>query len=228
MVIVQLGSQVMLIDPKDKVVFIGDSITDCGRAQPVGEGLFDPLGRGYVAQVEALLTSTYPGHFIRVVNVGTSGHTVRDLAARWDRDVVGLRPDWVSVVIGINDVWRQFDSPRQPELHVGLEEYERTYAALLERTRPSLKGLVLGTPFYVEAVREDAMRVRMEQYAGVVRRLAVRFDARLVDTQAAFDRMLAKMHSANIAWDRVHPNQAGHMAIARAWLDAVGYEWGAK
>lgn len=218
----------MRILARQKVVFIGDSITDCGRGQPVGEGLFDPLGKGYVTQIEALLTSTYPARFIRVVNVGTSGNTVRDLAARWERDVVELEPDWLSVMIGINDVWRQFDSPRQREIHVGIGEYEETYSKLLEKTRPQLKGLVLATPFYVEPNRQDAMRAKMDEYGGVVKRLAGKFDAVLVDTQAAFDRVLGHMYAGNLAWDRVHPNQAGHMVIARAWLEAVGYSWGGE
>jgi len=104
----------MRLTKNQKLLFIGDSITDCGRTQPVGEGLFEALGRGYVAQVDALLGATYPQLGIRVVNMGTSGHTVRDLAARWERDVLAQRPDWLAVMIGINDVWRQFDSPARP------------------------------------------------------------------------------------------------------------------
>jgi lysophospholipase L1-like esterase len=204
---------------------IGDSVTDCGRTQPVAEGLFDPLGRGYVTMVEALLTSTYPDRGIRVVNVGTSGNTVRDLKARWDRDVLGLKPDWLSVCIGINDVWRQFDLPRIAEAHVGLKEYETTLDGLLSAVRPRLKGLVLMTPYHIEANRRDAMRKRMDQYGAVIRRLAARYDATCVDTQAAFDGMLRHMHSAAIAWDRVHPNQVGHMLLARSFLNAVGFEW---
>lgn len=215
----------MRIEAKSKIVFIGDSITDAGRARPVAEGLFDPLGRGYVTMVEALLTATYPDRQYRVINVGTSGNTVRDLAERWEADVVKLKPDWLSVCIGINDVWRQFDSPRQVELGVPLEEYERVYGELLGRVRGSLKGLVLMTPYYIEIVREDAMRRKMEMYAEAVKRLAGKFDAQLVDSQGAYDEMLTHMHSAQLAWDRIHPNQAGHMVLARGWLKAVGYEW---
>lgn len=215
----------MRIGKGEKLVMIGDSVTDCGRTQPVAEGLFDPLGRGYVTMVEALLTSTYPDRGIRVVNVGTSGNTVRDLKARWDRDVLGLKPDWLSVCIGINDVWRQFDLPRIAEAHVGLKEYETTLDGLLSAVRPRLKGLVLMTPYHIEANRRDAMRKRMDQYGAVIRRLAARYDATCVDTQAAFDGMLRHMHSAAIAWDRVHPNQVGHMLLARSFLNAVGFEW---
>jgi lysophospholipase L1-like esterase len=209
------------LDSKNKLVMIGDSITDCGRAQPVGEGLFEATGKGYVTIVDALLTSAYPQLGIRVVNVGTSGHTVRDLKARWDRDVLGMQPDWLSVMIGINDVWRQFDLPRQPEIHVGLEEYESTLDELCAAARPQLKGLVLMTPYFIEPNRKDAMRARMDQYGAAVKRLAKRHRAILVDTQAAFDRVLKHIHPMALAWDRVHPNQIGHAIIARAFLDAV-------
>src|SRR5262245_43928843 len=111
----------MLIGAKEKLVMIGDSITDCGRARPFGEGLFDAIVKGYVGLVDALITAAYPELGIRVVNVGTSGNTVRDLKDRWDTDVIELKPDWLSIMIGTNDVWRQFDSPLIAESHVGIE-----------------------------------------------------------------------------------------------------------
>ncbi len=209
-----------------KLVVIGDSIADAGRTkEPVSEGLFDPLGRGFVTQVEALLGATYPERRIRVANVGCSGHTVRDLKERWDRDVLAIQPDWLAVLIGINDVWRQFDLPRMKETHVGLREYERTLEELLRRTRPGLSGLVLMTPYFIEPNRRDPMRRRMEAYGAVVKQLAKRHDAVLVDLQAAFDRILRRQHPASLAWDRIHPNQTGHMVITRAFLTALGYKW---
>src|SRR5690349_23670589 len=126
---------------------IGDSITDCERARPVGEGLFQAVGKGYVAQVDALLGAVYPQHRIRVVNMGTSGNTVRDLAARWQTDVLDQQPDWLSIMIGINDVWRQFDSPLQRDIHVPLDEYGAKLTKLVAATRPRLHGLVLMTPY---------------------------------------------------------------------------------
>jgi lysophospholipase L1-like esterase len=215
----------MKIGKKEKLLMIGDSITDCGRAQPVAEGLGDPLGRGYVTMIEALITSTYPERGIRVINVGNSGNTVKDLKARWERDVIGLKPDWLSVNIGINDVWRQFDLPRMTHIHVNLEEYEATYNELLAQTRPMLKGLVLMTPHYIEPNRKDAMRARMDQYGNVVRKLAKKYDAILVDSQGAIDQVLKSVHPNALAWDRVHPNQTGHMLLARSFLKAVGYQW---
>lgn len=208
-----------------KLVMIGDSITDCERARPVGEGLFGATGKGYVTMVDALLATAYPERAIRVVNMGTGGNTVRDLSARWAADVLGLSPTWLSVMIGINDVWRQFDCPRQSEWHVPPEEYEATLQRLLAQVRPQLQGLVVLSPFMIEPSRQDAMRARMDSYGAICRRLALAQDAIFVDVQAAFDRMLVHQHAMNLAWDRIHPTQTGHLVIARAFLDAVGYAW---
>ncbi len=215
----------MRLGTSQKLVMIGDSITDSGRARPVGEGPAG-LGNGYVALVEALLTSSRPDLRVRVLNQGISGNTVRDLKARWRTDVLDLRPDWLSVMIGINDVWRQFDRPLVPQAHVLIGEYEETLRDLCARTRPAVQGLVLMTPFYIEPHRGDPMRAQMDRYGQVVRRMAQEHDAVFVDTQAAFDLVLAHLYPAALAGDRVHPNLAGHMVLARAFLDAVGFRWG--
>jgi lysophospholipase L1-like esterase len=215
----------MKLTTKQKLVFIGDSITDCGRTQPVGEGLFDPMGRGYVTMVDALINAVYPHLAIRTANVGTSGHTVRDLEKRWKTDVIDLKPDWLSIMIGTNDVWRQFDTPKMPEKAVAPDAYEATYDKLLSQTRPLLKGLVLMTPFFVESHRGDAMRARMDEYGAIVKKLAAKHDAIFVDTQTAFDNALQHQHSAALAWDRVHPNQVGHMILAKTFLDAINFQW---
>lgn len=215
----------MKIARGSKLVFIGDSITDAGRAQPAGEGLGDALGRGYVAQVDALLGAVHPELAIRVINQGNSGNTVRDLKARWSSAVLDRTPDWLSIMIGINDVWRQFDSPRQTENHVYLEEYEATLRELVAETRPTLKGLVMMTPFYIEPNPADAMRAQMDRYGQAVHRIAADHDAIYVDTQAAFNRVLEHSYPASLAWDRVHPGQTGHMVIALAFLNAVGLTW---
>ena len=208
-----------------KLVMIGDSITDAGRTRPVGEGLFDPLGRGYVCMVNALLGAVYPERAIRVVNMGCSGNTVRDLKARWQTDVFDLKPDWVSIMIGINDVWRQYDSPLQSEQHVSLVDYEETLRDLVETTLPKVKGLVLATPYYIEPNRKDPMRATMDKYGAAVKRLANEYQTVVVDSQAAFDKALAAYYPGTLAWDRVHPNQVGHMILAKAFVDALGFAW---
>ena len=212
------------IRKNSKLVMIGDSITDSGRARPVAEGLGGELGGGYVGLVAATLAAACPAQGIRVVNVGSSGEQVRHQKARWKTDVLDLKPDWLSIMIGINDVWRQFDRPLQPEQHVKLPEYARTLEELVRSTAPGLKGLVLMTPYVIEPSRRDPMRAMMDRYGAVVKKIALRHGAVLVDTQAAFDAALRHMHPMALAWDRIHPNLAGHMILARAFLGAVGFK----
>ena len=215
----------LAIKPGQKLLMIGDSVTDCDRAKPIGEGFFGAVGKGYVQLVDSLLSTSYPSHHIRVVNVGCSGHTVLDLKHRWQTDVIAQKPDWVSLMIGINDVWRQFDLPRQKEIHVLPKVYAATLDQLVRQTKPKVAGLVLMTPFYIEPNPADAMRERMDEYGEIVRQVAATHKTRFVDTQAAFNRLLEHTHSAAIAWDRVHPNHVGHQALARAFLDSVGFEY---
>ena len=214
----------MLFEKEDTVLFIGDSISDYERARPVGEGLFNAWGHSYVACTGALLSCMYPELGLRIINMGISGNQVRDLKDRWQTDVIDLKPDWVSVLIGINDVWRQFDSPQIKESHVSPEEYEETYEQLILKTLPEVKGMILMTPYYMEPNKEDAMRARMDQYGAIVKKLAEKYSLTLVDLQASWDHLFQYMHSTNIAWDRVHPNQTGCMYIAKQFLRAVGAE----
>jgi len=215
----------MLIQPGSKLVMIGDSITDAERARPVGEGLFGAIGKGYPASVDALLGAFCPERRIRVVNMGCSGDNVLSMKARWQTDVYDLKPDWLSIMIGTNDVWRQFDIPLMTETHVYLEEYEATLDELVAATLPTVKGLVLMTPFYIEPNPQDGMRAQMDLYGAAVKRIAEKHGTYFVDTQAAFNASLEHFYAATLAWDRVHPNHVGHMVLARAFLNAVGFEW---
>lgn len=115
----------MIFQDMDVIVFAGDSVTDMGSTTPIGEGLFEGAGKGYVKIIENMLLAYYPERRIRVINSGISGNTSRDLLNRFDEHVIKLKPDWVSICIGINDVWRQFDSPAIPCTHVLPDEYER-------------------------------------------------------------------------------------------------------
>ena len=209
----------MLFQKGDRILFIGDSVTDCGRERPVGVGL--GLGNGYVADVAALLGCTYPELGLHVMNTGTSGDQVRHLKARWQTDVFDLSPDWVFVMIGINDVWRQFDRPTMPEQHVLLPEYEATLDELVGETLPKVRGMVLMTPYFIEPLREDAMRARMDEYGEAVKRVAQKHGVACIDTQAGFDALLAHQYSGAITWDRVHPGPVGHMALARMVMRLV-------
>jgi lysophospholipase L1-like esterase len=209
------------VKPGSRLLFIGDSVTECGASRPLGGDSRAALGSGYVAEVDAILAAAPLKRRIRITNMGVSGNTVRDLAARWDTDVLALEPDWLSVMIGINDVWRQFDR-KDPKAAVPLEEYFETFDGLLARTRPRLKGLVLMTPYYVQDERRDLMRLQMDEYGLVVKDLASRHHALLVDTQAAIDKVLERLNYSLIAADRVHPTELGHKVLANAFLRTIG------
>jgi lysophospholipase L1-like esterase len=217
----------MIFEKGQKLLMIGDSITDTNRARPVGEGSgrAEEMGKGYVAMVDALLGCAYPQLGVSVVNMGISGNTVRDLKARWQTDVLDLRPDWVSIMIGVNDVWRQYDSPRQKNRHVYLPEFTATLEELLAATQPHVRGVILMTPFFLEPNRRDAMRATLDEYGQAIRQIAQRHGALLADVQAAFDSLLEHYYPATLSWDRVHPTATGHMLIARTFLNAVGFRW---
>lgn len=212
----------MKISPGSRVVMIGDSITDCGRVRDAADDSPEALGNGYVAIASALIAVEGAARKITVLNRGISGDTVRDLEARWDRDVLALRPDWLTVMIGVNDVWRAFDERASMRaLAVSAPEYERVYDALLVRARPHLRGLVLLSPFLVQPDRTDHMRTHVDAFSAIVKRLAARHGAFFVDTQAAFDWMLFHMPVAQLAPDTVHPTLLGHTVIANALLTAL-------
>ena len=212
----------MLLEKNDFLLFIGDSISDYNRARPSGEVSHDGWGGSYVADVGALLGCMYPELHIRVTNMGISGNQVRHLEERWETDVMEKKPDWVSVLIGINDVWRWFDTPEIAEKHVTKEDFRTAYERIIVRTLPYVKGMILMTPYYMETNRQDAMRAMMDEYGAVVKELAEKYHLVCVDLQAGWDRLFRHMHSAAIAWDRVHPNKIGCMYIAKQFLAAIG------
>ncbi len=214
----------MIFQDMDRIVFAGDSVTDMGSENPVGEGLFDNLGHGYVRVIDNLLAALYPELRLRITNSGISGNTSRDLLARWERDVRSLHPQWVSICIGINDVWRQFDSPAMPDHMVSPEEYRSNLRSMILLEKPHVKGIFLMTPYYMEPNPADFMRARMDTYGAICKELAEEYGCTLVDLQAMFSRYCSIRHSASLAWDRVHPNQVGATLIALEWLKHCGLD----
>lgn len=206
------------------LLFTGDSITDCGRQFPLGEG--DSLGDGYVSVVDALLRARYPQNPIRVLNTGINGHRVTDLRERWQKDIFDHKPDWLSIMIGINDVWRQFDTPDDPA-PVSPKRFEKTYRELLQETITQIPNLVLMTPFFIEDDPADPMREMMDSYGNIVKDLAHEFKTHFVDTQAAFNAYLKHHPADTLAEDRVHPNLTGHSILAKGFLDSIGFHWNA-
>lgn len=203
-----------------KLLFIGDSITDCGRDYSWNGW---DLGTGYVQQVDALLRAHCPQLQVKVLNTGVSGNRVIDLEARWQKDVLDLEPDYLSIMIGINDVWRHYDNPHMDQIDV--ETYAAKLEGLIQKTLPSVKGLVVMSPFFLETNHSDPMRVQMDAYGATAKAVAERNGLTFVDVQAAFDTWLAHNPTQQLCGDRVHPNHVGHNIIASAFLNAVGFEW---
>ena len=215
----------MIFENGDRIVFVGDSVTDMGSAQPVGEGLFDNVGRSYVRIIENMLVAWYPELNIRITNSGIGGNTSRDLLARFERDVVSLNPDWVSVCIGINDVWRQFDTPTMPDAAVFPDEYRDNLEKMISAVKDNVKGVFLLSPYYMEPLRDDKMRKRMDEYGKICVELSEKHGCLFVDFQSLYERFLQIRHSSCIAWDRVHPNQMGATLMARECLLKCGFDY---
>ena len=213
----------MLLQNGDRIVFTGDSITDCGRAYPIGEDSFGGLGTGYVNMMHSLINAFYPEITIRITNTGISGNNILHLESRWETDVMDLKPDWVSVMIGINDVWRQFNSSDLYDMHITPEVYESKYRRLIERTLPQVKGMILATPYYMEPNRSDWMRKRMDEYGAIVKKLSEEYGLCFINVQEAFDSYLDIRHTTSISMDRIHPNQIGSVLIARKFLMDMGF-----
>lgn len=205
----------MIFESGQRLVFIGDSVTDCGRRDRRA-----PYGDGYVSMLRDRLTAKYPETELTWHNVGVSGNTVRDLKQRWDRDAIGTRPDWLAVMIGINDIWRLFMG--LPHDAVPLEEYRTTLRELLLRARQETGcRLILASPYLIEPDRDEPQRRMTDEYVDAVAQLAAELGSLYVDTQTGFDRVLRHTPASTWADDRIHPNGPSHAVLAQAFLDVI-------
>jgi lysophospholipase L1-like esterase len=199
-----------------KIVMIGDSITDAGRRD-----IEPPYGVGYMTLVRSFVTALHPELGLTWENRGIGGDTVRHLADRWVGDVLDERPDVLTVMIGINDVWRRFGD--RPLEAVPADEYQSTLVTLLRAAKEvSDPDLYVGSPYMIEADTDDPMRAAMDSRGAIAREVAADVGATFIDVQAAFDRVLTCSASADWAHDRIHPNQPGHAVIAVEFLRAFG------
>lgn len=194
--------------PRPVIVFAGDSVTDCGRrTDPEG------LGDGYVRHLSAS-----PGlDGVLVVNRGIAGDRSRDLRARWVGDVLSARPTVVSIMIGINDTWRRFDSG---DVTTAVD-YENNLRAMLDPTVERGIGVVLVEPFAVPAgTVRPVWRDDLDPKLDVVRALAAEYRAALVPLDASFrnDIRAGAWAAEDLAGDGVHPAPLGHERIAALWL----------
>ncbi|MFI8952866.1 SGNH/GDSL hydrolase family protein [Streptomyces sp. NPDC053750] len=198
-----------------RLLFQGDSITAAGRAVDDELG----LGHGYVSLIAESLGRT--GRDLEFLNRGVSGHRVRDLRARWGYDAVDLKPDLLSVMVGVNDTWRRFDSGDP----TATADYERDYRAILHAMRDAggSTRLVLIEPFLVPVRAEQwAWREDLDARIHVVRRLASDFDTALLAADGVLNQAAREAGDPSlISEDGVHLTASGHARLAEAWLGLV-------
>jgi acyl-CoA thioesterase-1 len=206
----------LVLKPGQTFVFIGDSITDAGRLQRA----YRPFGNGYVNFTANYLLAKYPQLNLCIFNTGINGNTVRDLEGRWERDCLSHKPDILSVLIGINDLWRTHTAEMETQRQV--QEYESTYQKLLTAVRQ--KGdcqLVLMEPFMFCDNAEDRMFRGLAAYINTVHNLAKQFDAVLVPLQSAVGEKIKTVASDKWSDDMVHPYQWAHCWISQRWIEAT-------
>lgn len=207
-----------------RILFQGDSITDCGRSREV----LTDVGNGYPYLVRAHYGLEKPGQF-EIVNRGISGNRSVDLYARIKADIINLKPDYMSILIGVNDVWHELGSQNG----VATPKFEKIYTMLIEEVLealPDIKLMIL-EPYALpgsatEGTLEDGsdkytvFRKDTEDKAAACRRVAEKFNIPFVPLQAKLDEMQKAYGTESVSGDGVHPNVTGHLLIARAWMEA--------
>jgi len=204
------------------VLFQGDSITDAGREKekelPNNPRSF---GSGYAFLAASSLLNALPEKDLVLYNRGISGNKVFQLAERWQKDCLDLKPSVLSILIGVNDYWHM----RNGKYDGTVEVYESDYRKLLKRTKEDLPNvyLIICEPFYLtntSAVDESWVKP-MKQYQAAAKKLAEEFDAIWVPFQKVFDEAIKYAPAVYWAHDGVHPSMAGAQLMAEAWLKAV-------
>ncbi|QKZ14858.1 SGNH/GDSL hydrolase family protein [Spirosoma sp. KUDC1026] len=203
-------------------LFQGDSITDGNRGRTT-----DPnhiMGHGYAFSIASRIGADFPESGFSFYNRGISGNTVTDLQKRWSVDTLALKPDVLSLLVGINDTDLVVNKPAEA---TSLEQFESTYRGLLTDSRNQHAAclFVLGLPFvYPVGQRSEnweRWRDDTAQRQGIVRKLAAEFNAILVDYPALFDKALTKAPIDYWIWDGIHPTVFAHELMAREWIKQV-------
>lgn len=203
-------------------VFQGDSITDGNRGRSD-----DPnhiLGHGYCFAAASRIGADFPQQQFRFFNRGISGNTVGDLAKRWQTDTLDLKPDVLSLLVGINDVSALAERKADA---LDIDAFEATYRKLLTDSRAQNPDLliVLGLPFFVASGWRKDFYAQWHpltlEHAAVVRKIAADFDAVLIDYPRVFDHAQKRASVDYWIWDGVHPTVFGHELMAREWIGQV-------
>ena len=202
------------INQGEKILFTGDSITDCGSS--LSEDI-NFLGHGYPIFIASLMGMQHPELDLTFVNTGISGNRISDLAERWQHDVLDHKPGVLSVLIGINDTASRYSSPNS----VSAEEFFRIYKGLLEWTHRDLPDtrIILMEPFLLP-MREDFRRWRadLDLKIQTVRELAEEFSCTLIPLDGIFAAAACRREKSFWLKDGVHPTPNGHALIADSWI----------
>lgn len=216
----------MKLQAGQTILFQGDSITDCSRSRETTNGLHpDALGHGYAYFIAAKLAAQYPQLSLNFINRGVSGNRVRDLQERWDADCIAHKPDWLSIMIGINDTWRRYKENASEVDATSTNDFQASYRQIITRAKQAnpkiqfiiMEPFVLPTPADRLQWRED-----LDPKINAVRALAREFNALLVPLDGILNAACAQIQPEYWAQDGVHPTPAGHQLIAQAWLHAIG------
>ena len=210
------------INKGDTILFQGDSITDSSREkQKELPNSPDSLGKGYAFLAASKMLNTLPKKDLTIYNRGISGNKVHQLADRWDKDALDLKPDWISILIGVNDYWHM--------LHHGFkgtfETYENDYRKLLKRTKEALPDvkLIICQPFAIPGTTAvDQSWVKpFGKYQAVAQKLAIEFNAFWVPFQEVFDRAILDAPASYWIPDGVHPSISGSQLMADEWIKVI-------
>ncbi|MBW8332560.1 MAG: SGNH/GDSL hydrolase family protein [Prolixibacteraceae bacterium] len=205
------------------ILFQGDSITDGNRGRNT-----DPnhiMGHGYAFSIASRVGADYPEKRYQFYNRGISGNKVNDLEERWQAETLDLKPDVLSILVGVNDSGSVVFK-RDPVIPI--EKYEEIYTSLLVQTKAAFPNIlfVLCEPFILKggSVTEnwEAYHSDIVKRQAIVRKLATKFDAVFVGFQEVFEKACDKATAGYWIWDGVHPTVAGHELMAREWLKQVG------
>ncbi len=199
-----------------KILFIGDSITDCGRSRE-NPGL---LGNGYAMMTAAKLLVKYPEQNLSFCNYGISGNRVRDLKTRWAEDCIKQKPDILSILIGVNDTWRRYDRNDPTEASV----FEDDFCQILKQAKDELGCQIIILEPFVLPVPADRKKWRedIDPKINASRELAREYADAYVPLDGIFAAASCRQKPAYWAADGVHPTIAGHMLIANAWTECAG------
>lgn len=203
------------------ILFQGDSITDANRSSNSNRN--NLMGYGYAYFISQRLQDDHPAAKLRFYNHGISGNTITDLAVRWKEDTLDVKPDILSILIGVNDVMRFINGDN----NFSAANYQKEFIVLIERTREKLPDilLVLCEPFILPVGNvEESREVWHEQIQSrqeIVNKLARTYNALFVGLQEPFNQACNKAPADYWTWDGIHPMPAGHELIAKQWLSQV-------